>query len=136
MKYHIRPTTRFRQITHFDSEQCYMVTQISVVQGPGEVRDTLDGLTPIPNKTTPIRPPMEISNWRCKAVLFSMGLLPQVEELLDQLPEPQRTIVNLAWNSDAKVARNSPLVQTLAGALNLTSTQVDTLFKTAAQLTL
>ena len=82
----------------------------------------------------PPRVPREIPNWRAKVVLHGMGLLPAVEAALQSLPEPARTIANLAWNGDAKIARTGALVATIAGILGLTDQQLDTLFRHAAEL--
>ena len=76
----------------------------------------------------PARVPREIPNWRCKAVLSQMGLLNQVEAIMDALPEPDRTVARLAWNGDGKVARHGKTVLGLASVLNLTPAQIDAMF--------
>jgi hypothetical protein len=77
------------------------------------------------------RVPPEIPNWRAKAILSQMGMLEKIETAMESLPEPQRTIVTLAWNGDAKLARNGQTVIALAAALGLSSLQVDDLFVAA-----
>ena len=44
------------------------------------------------------------------------------------MPEPERTIVSLAWAGDAKPARRGKTVQALGPMLGLTSDQIDALF--------
>jgi hypothetical protein len=76
----------------------------------------------------PARVPREIPNWRAKAVLATMGKLTAVEAAIASLPEPDHTIVSLAWAGDAKLARRGKTVVGLAAALGLSSDEVDALF--------
>lgn len=79
----------------------------------------------------PPRVPREIPNWRCKAVLLQMGLLPTVESIFATLPEPDQTIALLAWHGDGKVARQGRTVLGLATALGLSEAQLDAMFVAA-----
>lgn len=79
----------------------------------------------------PPRVPREIPNWRCKAVLSQMGLLERVESIMSALPEPDRTIAQLAWHGDGRVARRGKTVLGLAAVLGLTDAQVDEMFVSA-----
>ena len=63
-----------------------------------------------------------------------MGLIAPVTAIMDALPEPDRTIAQLAWNGDAKLARRGKTVLGLAAALGLSSAQVDQLFVAAEAL--
>ncbi|MDP3850088.1 MAG: hypothetical protein Q8Q59_06280 [Luteolibacter sp.] len=76
----------------------------------------------------PPRVPREIPNWRAKAVLATMGQLTVVEAAIQAMPEPERTIVSLAWGGDAKLARSGKTVLMLAPMLGLSSAEVDALF--------
>lgn len=82
----------------------------------------------------PARVPLEIQNWRAKAVLGQMGLIPQIEAAIDAMPEPQRTVVLTAWNGDAKLARRGETVVALAALLGLTPQAVDDLFIAAERI--
>jgi len=82
----------------------------------------------------PPRVPREIPNWRCKAVLIQMGMIDQVEAIMAALPEPDRTIAQLAWRGDGKVARRSKTVSGLSSALGLTDAQVDAMFVAADKI--
>ena len=82
----------------------------------------------------PPRVPREIANWRAKAVLTSMGMLPDVEVMLAALPEPQKTIVSTAWAGDARFARRGATVLSIAAALGLTDAQLDSMFIQAEAL--
>ena len=82
----------------------------------------------------PPRVPREIPNWRCKAVLTQMGLIEPVTAIMDAMPEPDRTIAQLAWRGDGKVARRGKTVLGLAQVLGLTDAQVDAMFVAAEQI--
>jgi len=82
----------------------------------------------------PPRIPREIPNWRCKAVLTQMGIIGQVEAIMNNLPEPDRTIAKLAWNGDGKVSRRGKTVLGLSSALGLTDDQVDSMFLAAERI--
>jgi hypothetical protein len=82
----------------------------------------------------PPRVPREIANWRAKAVLTSMGMLPQVEAMLAALPEPQKTNVSTAWAGDARFARRGATVLSIAAALGLSDAQLDSMFIQAEAL--
>lgn len=82
----------------------------------------------------PPRVPREIPNWRAKAILATMGKLAAVEAAIQAMPEPQRTVVALAWGGDAKLARRGKTVLGLSAALGLTDAQVDALFVAAEAL--
>lgn len=85
---------------------------------------------PVPS----VRVPREIENWRAKAVLAAMGLTALVEGALIALPEPQRSLITVAWHGGAKVARRGPAVLGIASALGLTDAQLDAMFIQAAAL--
>jgi hypothetical protein len=76
----------------------------------------------------PPRVPREIGNWRAKAVLAAMGKLADVEAVIAALPEPQRTVVTLAWAGDAKLARRGATVTGLGAALGMSEAEIDALF--------
>ena len=82
----------------------------------------------------PPRIPREIANWRAKAILASMGMIDQVEAAIASLPEPERTVITVAWQGDARLARNGPTVTALAPALGLSPEQVDAMFIAAEDL--
>jgi hypothetical protein len=82
----------------------------------------------------PPRVPREIANWRAKAVLSAMGKLAAVEAAIQSMPEPERTIVSLAWSGDAKLARKGKTVTGMAAVLGLSDDAVDELFIAADQI--
>lgn len=104
---------------------------------PAEVLQPLiDGTAPhyLEQPEPPARVPLEIQNWRAKAVLGQMGLIPAIEAAINGLPEPQRGVVLTAWNGDAKLARRGETVLAFSASLGLTAEQVDALFVAAEKI--
>jgi hypothetical protein len=106
------------------------ITLIRVLQvlgsDPAQTLQALCNGTELP--ALPVRVPREIPNWRAKAVLATMGKLAAIETAIESLPDPERTIVSLAWGGDAKLARRGKTVLDLASALGPSSDEVDALF--------
>jgi hypothetical protein len=99
---------------------------------PASVLQALCDGTELP--PLPPRVPREIPNWRAKVILAQMGLLASVEAAIAALPEPDHTVVSLAWGGDAKLARRGKTVLGLAAALGLSPDQIDQLFIAAEAL--
>lgn len=79
------------------------------------------GPMPVPSAVTPLQ---------ARRALRAAGLLAKVNEAAIAAGGD----VQLAWEYSATVERASPFVAALAGALQLTSGQIDDLFREAAQL--
>jgi len=67
---------------------------------------------------------------QCRLVLLQQGLLETVNSNVSSLSDAGQ----IEWEYAAIVARNSPLVASLAAPLNLSEVQLDELFKLAATL--
>ena len=67
---------------------------------------------------------------QCRLVLLQQGLLETVNSSVSSLSDAGQ----IEWEYAAIVARNSPLVASLATPLNLSEVQLDELFKLAATL--
>ena len=74
------------------------------------------------------RVPREVDNWRARAVLESLGLLPQVDALITALEGPHAVVVRNAWKGAAPLQRRGPTVKALAASLNLSEEQLDAMF--------
>lgn len=72
--------------------------------------------------------PQEVYAWRLRLSTQIAGLKMAIDNLLDQLPEPDKTVATEAWNHGVTIRRDSPLVAQMAGALGLPAEQVDELF--------
>jgi hypothetical protein len=82
----------------------------------------------------PVRVPREIAAWRAKAVIEMAGLLPQVEALIDSVPNEAAVVVRRAWTDGAPLQRTGATVLALSAALNLSDAQLDAMFIQAASL--
>ena len=93
----------------------------------------IDGRSmPNPSK----RVPREIANWRAKAILAGMGKLAEVDALIAAMPEPDGTVMRLAWGGNAALSRFSKSVVSLATSLGMDPAAIDALFIDAEALVL
>ena len=78
--------------------------------------------------------PAIITPRQARLALSSQGLLSQVQNAIDSLPESNREVVNIEWEYAVSIERASPWIASLGEALGLTSQQLDDLFILAATL--
>lgn len=71
---------------------------------------------------------------QARLALLSQNKLTEVTEALSSLPEAEKTAAEIEWEYGSEVRRTSPLVTSLAVALNLTDEELDSLFVLAATL--
>jgi len=74
---------------------------------------------------------MVVSRFQARAALHAAGLLGMVEAAVAQA-DP---LARIAWADAVEFRRDSPTIAALAGAVGLTETQIDDLFRSAAQIT-
>lgn len=74
--------------------------------------------------------PASVSRFQAKAALAQAGLLDEVEAIIAQADATTK----LAWSDALQFERASPTIASLSAALNLTSAQVDDLFRQAATI--
>ena len=98
-----------------------------IVELPYATIPTLQpGFTSIPDV---VAVPQYITAFQAKAVLLNAGLLPSVTAYMSSANTPP--IIALAWQEAPQYGRNDPAVLAIAGALNLTSEQLDQMFTAA-----
>lgn len=93
---------------------------------------TYDGQTfapPIPV----IVVPASVTMRQARLALLSAGKIAAVEAAIDALPEPGQSAARIEWEYAATVDRASPLIATLAPALELDDAALDGLFMDAAE---
>lgn len=78
--------------------------------------------------------PSEIANWRARAVLEIVDLLPTVTDMLEAMTGQAGIVARAAWAAGAPLVRNGPTVLTLAAAIPLTPAEIDAMFIQAAAL--
>ena len=74
--------------------------------------------------------PQVVTPFQAKAALLQAGLLDTVKAAIASAP----AITQLAWSDATEFTRDSPTISTMAGALGLTSVQVDALFVAASAI--
>ena len=82
----------------------------------------------------PVKVPKEIAHWRARAVLGFAGLLESVEQELAIMQGSAGVVARAAWDGRSPLARNGATVVMLAAKLGLTDSQVDDMFRQAAEL--
>lgn len=68
------------------------------------------------------------------ALAFAQFDLSQIDQQINQLPEPNRTFALIAWNDAVVFERNDALLNQLAAQLGLTEDNLDDLFINAGKL--
>lgn len=71
---------------------------------------------------------------QARLALLQAGLLAQVNTAVAAMPGAAGDTARIEWEFSSTVERNRPLVQSLIGALGLTESQLDDLFRLAATL--
>ena len=90
-------------------------------------------LPPAPAQPQPPAPPpvpLSITPLQARRALLAANLLDDVETLMESAPREAR----LAWEYAIEVRRDDVTLETMATALNLTSEQIDDLFRAGALL--
>lgn len=75
-----------------------------------------------------------ISKRQARRALLAAGLLDDVEEAINDLPEPQRRAVLIDYEDATEWRRDWPTLLAMQAALGWTDAQVDDLFAAAAAL--
>lgn len=78
--------------------------------------------------------PEEIPLWAFRNSLILNNLFNNVQLLIDNLPEPDKTLANTHWEYGNFIVRDHPLIISLSSALGLTMEQVDDVFITGSLL--
>jgi hypothetical protein len=78
--------------------------------------------------------PNEVPTWRLRAVLALDSKETDVQNAIDTLPEPNKTIAQRAWDFGSNTERTSQTVAFIKGVLSLTDAQVDDYFIQANNL--
>lgn len=78
--------------------------------------------------------PEVVTMRQARLALLQAGLLAQVNTAVANMPGAAGDTARIEWEFSSTVERNRPLVQSLIGALGLTESQLDDLFRLAAAL--
>lgn len=80
--------------------------------------------------------PTEVALWKLRFILSQMGLEESIIEIMNELPEPQKTAAIYIWNYGNSIDRQSSTVHFIQTALGLTDTQVNNIYIQANSLIL
>jgi hypothetical protein len=78
--------------------------------------------------------PFDVPTWRLRAILAINNKEQDVENAINQLPEPNKTIAKRAWDFGSNTERSSQTVVFIKGTLGLTDEEVDNYFIDAQNL--
>lgn len=82
-----------------------------------------------------IKVPISITRRQCKQQLLLLGLLDQVQPMLDAIPDPtEKAMMQIYWDDSQEFERNHPQLIAMAQGLGLTDEQIDQAFIAAGSL--
>ena len=93
-----------------------------------ELIDAIEAV--VPAITIPDITPVQLRT----ALVLSGISLESIAAIVDSFPEPQRTIAYVKWEYAVVYERNDVMVDVIAGALELTSEQIDNIWLLGATL--
>jgi hypothetical protein len=127
MKQYRNPADNSIWAYELDGSQDDLIPATFVPLSDAEVLAILAALEATAEAEEAARVPDSVTPFQAKAALLNAGLLDAVLAAIAAAPR----ITQLAWAEATEFRRTSPTVLMLAGALGLTSTQLDDLFKAA-----
>ena len=76
-----------------------------------------------------VKVPEKITARQLKSAMILAGInLTAVDAIIATLPQPQRDLARVDWEYSTNFYRNNTMINQIAGALKLTSEQVDNIF--------
>ena len=90
-----------------------------------------EGGTPAPAQVAVLT----VTRRQALRALHEAGLLGAIETAIGNLPPEQQALARIDWDNAQDFRRDFPLLLQLAGAIGLTSEQIDSLFAAAAAIT-
>lgn len=117
------------------AEQEFAVS-VGWVEAPDEVSIGFlfeNGVFTPPVLTPPDLSASSVSMRQARLALLSVGLLDDVENAIDSIPDVTlRRAAQIEWEYATEVRKDSQLIQSLGPSLGLTKTQIDDLFHQAS----
>ncbi|NBW23833.1 MAG: hypothetical protein EBR82_89405 [Caulobacteraceae bacterium] len=106
-----------------------MYREIVTPEGSQIVQLTAEEEAAIINAPQPV--PEEVRQAQARRALLAAGLLTTVEAAVAASLQD----IQIAWEYEPNIRRDSPMIAALAPALGLTDAQIDDLFRAAAAIT-
>lgn len=82
----------------------------------------------------PVPVPAEAAMWALKELCLVRGHATAIENALNSLPDPPRTIARNRWENKDTISRNSPIIAQMQQLLGWSNAYVDELFVESAKL--
>lgn len=119
-------------VLNHDSQTAFdLVERGPIEERNGEWWQTYLGRDKTPEEK---RSTMAVSMRQARLALLAQRYLPQVEEAIALIPEPDKSKVQIEWEYASTVERNSEWVAVMIPALGLDDEAMDDLFELAATL--
>jgi hypothetical protein len=84
---------------------------------------------------SPAKVPESVSPRQIRLAMLQSGMiLTAIDDLINSMPEPDKTIVRVNWDYAIEISRADPLIENMGALLGLTSDQIDALFILAENL--
>ena len=80
------------------------------------------------------RQDMVVTMRQARLALHQAGKLSLVDDAINLIPEPDKSLISIEWEYASTVDRSSPWMATMASALGLSDSELDDLFILAATL--
>lgn len=79
--------------------------------------------------------PTQVTAKQLNLALLGAGVsLSNIDAIINQMTEPQKSYAKVSWEKATIFERNHPMINALGSALGLTMEQIDTLFVQASKL--
>ncbi len=79
--------------------------------------------------------PTQVTAKQLNLALLGAGVsLSNIDAIIDQMPEPEKSYAKVSWEKASLFERNHPMINSLGAALGLTTEQIDAVFIQARKL--
>nr|WP_250808778.1 hypothetical protein [Neorhizobium tomejilense] len=86
---------------------------------------------PVPEPEVPLYPPLTPVDF--KLGMLTLNITPdQIDDVIENMPEPDRTIAKIYWTSARQFLRDDPLIEEVAAILGKTSDEINTAWRYAS----
>lgn len=92
----------------------------------------VDGAWVVSEIVVPV--PQQVSMWALREAVMFAGEMAAITNVLNSLPEPEKSIAWNRWEYKENIVRNSPIILQLQSMLGWSDSFVDGLYKNAAAI--
>lgn len=80
------------------------------------------------------RKPSLATPLQIRLALIKLGMLEQIQDFIEELEDPAKTIVMAEWEYALEINKNSTTIQSLSTQMGLTEEELDDIFEVAASI--